>query len=505
MYLANKLLLTTILATLPTAGTMAQEAHDKSFYVLEDIIVTAQKRSENLQETPIAITALTEQGMQKRGMSNISQLSSYTPALVFDTTSAVSGSSSAAAITIRGIGQTDYSMTTEPGVGIYIDGIYMARSIGGVMDTLDLERVEILRGPQGTLFGRNTIGGAISMISKKPSEEFSGNGELTVGNFHRLDLRVSIDMPLSDKVRTRLSFSSKNRDGFVKGLVDGREYGNENSDAVRYMVDMDLADNLTATAVFDYSRTREQNAASTLVGVTCAPPGPNGEAPSLCYLYNAFDAPVTNLPGFGLGVPFDDRWVPDDIDTTYATGPNEGTRLDVWGSSLTLNWDLNDETTLKSITSYRETSGSFSGDFDGSPIAITGATTSLYENQQFSQELQITGLSFDGRLKWVAGAFYLDEKGLDMLDVALVPIFGDVVNHQKISGNSKAAYAQAVYDITEQLSVTGGIRYTKDNKYFDPINSSLVLGAIGYSLFSAHPAYVADGSAFGSVFLALSN
>ncbi|MCG8442765.1 MAG: TonB-dependent receptor plug domain-containing protein, partial [Caulobacterales bacterium] len=166
---------------------------------LERIIVTSQKRAEDVQDVPISILAVSAAQLEERGTQDISEITSFAPNIQFKTTGAVSGSSAAAAITIRGVGQTDWSLSTEPGVGIYVDGVYVARSVGGVIDALDLERIELLRGPQGTLFGRNTIGGAISLITRQPSDEFESFAEVTAGNRERLDVRGAVNVPLGDR------------------------------------------------------------------------------------------------------------------------------------------------------------------------------------------------------------------------------------------------------------------------------------------------------------------
>src|SRR3546814_450804 len=161
--------------------------------MLEEIVVTAQKRSESLQDTPISITAFTAASMDRMNITNIQQIGTITPNLMFDFTAPVSGASNAATVFIRGVGQSDFAMTTEAGVGPYVDGIYMSRSIGGVLDVLDIERVEVLRGPQGTLFGRNTIGGAINITTIAPNDEFGGLVDASVGNYGRLHLRSSVN------------------------------------------------------------------------------------------------------------------------------------------------------------------------------------------------------------------------------------------------------------------------------------------------------------------------
>ncbi len=468
-------MLAACLATAAVAGTaLAQQGPGR----LEEIVVTAQKRSENVQDIPISIVAVSEQQLEARGTQDISEITAIAPNIQFKTTGAVSGSSAAAAVTIRGVGQTDWSLSTEPGVGIYVDGVYMARSVGGVIDVLDLERIELLRGPQGTLFGRNTIGGAISLITKRPGDEVEGKLELIGGDRDRLDFRGALNLPLGDRAAARLSVSSRNQDGFQTSLVDGRTYGNRNRDTARLQLRLDVSDRLQADLAFDGTRIREDSAPSTLVGVTIDPPGGRLINPSISFIYNAFEAPLVDVPGFGVGVPFDSRWVPDDIDTNFATGFDRGTDLDIWGGSLTLSWALGTSTEVKSITAYREVDGGFSSEADASPLTLTEADTEYYQDQ-FTQELQVTGSSFSDRLKWVLGGFYLRETGFENEFVPIAPLtFGTVVSLQDHSTRSIAAYAQASYALTDTVGLTLGGRYTSDEKTNLPRDASLTLGAV---------------------------
>ena len=176
---------------------------------LEEIVVTAQKRSENLQQTPIAITAFTAATIAKTGVSDIAELAERAPNVTFKFTAPISGASNAASVFIRGIGQSDFALTTDPGVGTYVDGIYLSRSVGGVLDVLDLERVEILRGPQGTLFGRNTIGGAINLLTQKPNfAQVDGSVQIVGGSRNQLYLRGDLNIPLADALAVRLDRKS---------------------------------------------------------------------------------------------------------------------------------------------------------------------------------------------------------------------------------------------------------------------------------------------------------
>ncbi len=291
---------------------------------LEEVVVTAQKRAESLQDTPVAVSAFTARNIENRRIEDISQIAEFTPNMTFDATSPISGLSSGAVVFIRGIGQTDFSLTTDPGVGTYIDGVYSSRSVGGVLDVLDVERIEVLRGPQGTLFGRNTIGGAINITSRKPAEHLGGQLSLTAGDQDRLDFRAAVDVPVGDTLRTSAAFSSKQRDGYVDRVLMGDELGDEDKQSLRLAALFQANDNLEFFLSYDYSKTDEQSAASVLAGIT------EGVGTST-HAYNNVFVPANNPPE-GL---FDSRWLGDDNDISYATGPT-GTELDIQGTALTI-------------------------------------------------------------------------------------------------------------------------------------------------------------------------
>jgi len=464
------LLLTTMLA-----GASAPALAGEDAIGIEEIVVTAQKRAQNLQRTPISITAFTAENLAARGLTNIGEIGDFTPNMEFDFTAPISGSSNASSIFIRGIGQTDFLLTTDPGVGLYLDGVYVSRSIGGVLDLLDLERVEVLRGPQGTLFGRNTIGGAISLITKKPADEFSGSGEITMGRYSRLDVRASVNFVIAkDVLFARLSASSKNRDGYGERLITGEGMGNENSDSARAALRWLAGDNFEVNVAADYTRAREQSPPSTLVFI-----GPD-PATSLTGAYNFFVAPTNTVEGFGNGVPYDSRFFTDSDFTNYGTGPT-GSDLDVWGVSVTLDWSPG-ALHIKSITAYRELDSQFGRDPDGSPIEVVH-TSNVINHQQFSQELNVSGIAFDERLNWVVGAYYFDESGDDTVTVPILeglfttpadPVFGvpnplfgvplSIAGPVFVDNTSFALFAQGTFAITDAFSATAGVRYTRDKK-----------------------------------------
>ena len=185
---------------------------------IEEIVVTAQKRVENVQDVPIAISAFTAETLQKKGITDVTRLSALTPNVNLDGGSPFSGDSSVLSASIRGIGQDDFAFNLDPGVGVYLDGVFLARTIGANQNLLDVDRIEILKGPQGTLFGRNTIGGAISIVTHTPGDEFKIAGQATLGDYNRRDLQVMVDMPINDRVLTTLSVSSQTQDGWQETI-----------------------------------------------------------------------------------------------------------------------------------------------------------------------------------------------------------------------------------------------------------------------------------------------
>lgn len=459
---------------------------------LEEVVVTARKVEESLQDVPITVTAFTAADLEAKGVSNISEIGNFTPGLEMDSTAAISGSSAAITTFIRGIGVSDFLLTIDPGVGLYVDDVYVARSVGGLVDLLDIERIEVLKGPQGTLFGRNTIGGAISIISQDPEKELSGYISATVGTDQRRDVRAKINIPLSENWFSSASISSKTKDGygiklpapadyiplsvpqgsapdaFDNGVLygDNKKLGEVNSVSGRLKIHYD-GDDLQARLAFDATRARETAPASTLLGFAST----YGTGAALADAYNALAVPEGRLP-------YDSRWITGDKHTTYGTAPSHSD-YDLFGVALTLNWSLGD-VDVKSITSYRDLDSDFGRDGDSSPIVLDH-TRNQYEHTQKTQEFQFTGLAFDDKLNWLAGIYYFEEEGTDRVqvplglevDLTLAGTPGAVINlwldeKNEVKNTSHAIFAQATYAFSDQLSATLGIRRTEDEKNYRP-------------------------------------
>ncbi|MEM9386461.1 MAG: TonB-dependent receptor [Pseudomonadota bacterium] len=487
---------------------------------IEEVLVTARRTTENQQDVPIAVTAVTGEQMLATGRTNFSEVADVAPNVNIDSVSPINGSSNSPNINIRGIGTTDFLLTIDPSVGVYVDGVYVARSVGGLFDLLDLEQIEVLRGPQGTLFGRNTIGGAVQLVSRKPNDEFRASAQLTTGEADRLDLRASVSGPLAEDLYGGISVSRKRRDGYgifrdffadnpdLVGLADAiagitvfdertgallsgnttglepgaliangdiiafpdadEQPGNENNYSARANLVWEPTDRLSFSFVGDFYSADETAPALVLLDtfaddLSLPTPGVanpvtgNEFAPNLVALHQIF--------GFeALTIPYDDEtFVIDDPYSTYATGPGAN-ESDVWGLSLTMDYALTDVWSFKSITAYRELDALFGQDPDHSPFVLD-AHTNDYTHQQFSQELQLTADA--GRWRAVLGAYLFNEDGEDRVVVPLLHGLAALDQTNIIDNSAWALFAQATYDITEQTSVTGGLRYTDEQKNYD--------------------------------------
>src|SRR5271154_950802 len=265
--------------------------------VLQEIVVTAEKRSENVQNVPIAITAFTAEALQSRNLVDVHSLSNLTSGVNLDAGAPFSGDRSVLSASIRGIGQDDFAFNLNPGVGVYLDGVYLARTIGSNLQLLDVERIEVLKGPQGTLFGANTIGGAISIVTHTPGTESTIDGSMTVGAYNRHDVNLTADMPISSDILTTVSVSSQTRDGYQRtvsyppssgiGLVpyqvdaqsdypkapgnqSSSDGGGQNVQAIRGKVLWHLADTLDLTLSGDYTHEDQPGLANVVQSVTTA-------------------------------------------------------------------------------------------------------------------------------------------------------------------------------------------------------------------------------------------
>ncbi|MEP7243561.1 MAG: TonB-dependent receptor [Gammaproteobacteria bacterium] len=466
------------------AGVHAQDAEpgtarEREPILLEEVVVTAQFREQGLQKTPVAITAISSEQIAQRSLTRITDITSFAPNVI--STVGSTGFGPSAQTFIRGVGQTDNSFALEPGVGVYIDDVYNGIVQGSVFDLLDLDRVEVLRGPQGTLAGKNSLGGAIKLFSKKPDGDGGGYVEATYGDFNRTDVRAGANFTLvPDTLFARVAGVSKHRDGYMKRLdfacanpgssvpstvaagsdcEIGREGGQDLQAmrlAVRWLATDAIEDNLIA----DVTQDRSEVAATKLLQLN------NAQVPNGAQFITGPDQYTTYATYGNLG--YTD---PANLLGRPGTGTHNGFSIpdtnpvDSYGISNNLTWKLTDTLSFTSISGYRRYSGEFSVDYDGSPYTIQLIRTT-FTHRQFTQELRVNGSAFS-LLDYTVGAYYYDAQsntgGIRLLSpgAATENIFR---SNDSIPSDSKSGFAHAVYHVTSQLSLIAGARYTKENK-----------------------------------------
>ncbi len=440
----------------------ATETPDESTQVGE-VIVTAQRRSESVQDVPIAITAFTATQLQSQGVTNTLQLGQYVPNLVAQNNT---GLGSANAYFLRGLGSTETIATFDPPVGTYVDDIYLSRQNANNLSMFDVERVEVLRGPQGTLFGRNTTGGAINVIMRDPGKVVAGFAEAGYGRFDKKLGRVSVDLPLADTFGVKLSGYWQDDDGYAKNVTTGERLNDDDGWGVRVGVRGDLASWARWRASYAHIAANGEY----LLNFDCNPANPTdcdgrfittglSEKPATAATY----APLTVTgakAGYGLG---------------------QKSATDLITSNLAL--DIADDTTLSFITGYVNVRQKYGLDFfDGrggpslaAPIPpvrgyTRGGFTILNDgrHEQFTQEVKLNGKLGDGLIDYVAGFFYIDERNkTDLADVFSTSATTALLLGDRIVRNTTSAYAgyvQADVNLTDQFKVTAGIRYTDETK-----------------------------------------
>uniref|UniRef100_B0SXU3 TonB-dependent receptor n=1 Tax=Caulobacter sp. (strain K31) TaxID=366602 RepID=B0SXU3_CAUSK len=450
------------------AQAQAQTQAQPASVQIEEVVVTARRREERLQDAPVAVTALSGDALQARGVESVDQIARFAPSIRFDGAAALSGGNYNATVFIRGVGQNDFAIFSDPGVGVYVDGVYYARSIGGTMDAFDVSRIEVLRGPQGTLFGKNTIGGAVVISTAQPGDAFGGQIEGTVGSLNRRDLKGHVDIPLSDKAAVRLSAARLTRDGYGKRLLTGEDLGDRNATAARAQLRWEASDAVIVELSADYTRAREHSAPQKLLVIGAVPGFAVGP---FMGNFNTYIA-----PGLGITAPngaktLNTSFLTDDPYTTYGTGPNVND-LDLWGTSATVNWDLGG-VTFKSISAVRGLKATFARDGDNTPFTFR-ETFNHDVQAQYSQEFQFSGQSFDDRLTWVTGAYVFQERGTDSgyakLALGLAPgaspppYSPSAAVYTKVTSTTYALFAQGSYSLTDRLSATVGARVNRDDK-----------------------------------------
>ncbi len=457
-----------------TAAPAGQETAQADAGKTEEIVVTAQFRSQRLQDTPLAITAVSSAMLEARSQVNISQIAGQAPSVTLKPNSASYGPSLAA--NIRGVGQFDFHPALEPGVGIYVDDVYYSTLTGSILDLLDLDRVEVLRGPQGTLAGKNSIGGAVKLYSKKPEGTNTGYLSATGGSRSRYDFRGAFDLGITNGLSARFSGVARHQDGYVDRLDYGcvhpgegipatrdtghcllSKQGEVNYQAVRGQLRWEASSALEVNLIGDATREKHEIAGSVLTyanytGTANINPFPTPQAYNSRFIcgkfcnYSTYDSPAFD--------GYSDSSIPGQVD--YKS----------FGVSGQIDWRLADHLKALSITSWRQYTSIFSNEDDLSPLAHSIGGPNSLKFHAFTQELRLNGDIADKTVEYTVGGYYLHQHSFytsrqDLRYVAggLVFVSGDPV-----PAFTKAVFANATWNILPGLSATGGIRYNNEGK-----------------------------------------
>ena len=416
---------------------------DENTLQLEEIVVTAQKRETNLQTTPIAISSFSSEALSSRDITDTQSLSFAVPGLIHS--EAVTNGQ----ITLRGIGLDIPNLAGEPGVAFHVDGVYIKSLTQITAAFSELERVEVLRGPQGTLYGRNATGGAINLITKEPSEEFEAEASIKYGNYDRIATRVGVSGPLSDAVAGRISYEYETRNGYTKNLATGRDLDDANRHSVRGSLYFTPSEEFSIIVRGDYQ-------IDNFSGIPDQPlsGGPND---ALIGIDNSLGEDVVQTLVTGGRITLNPRTVFHNFDNNF--------RREVYGFSAEANYDAGD-IQLKSITAYRSDSLDVNTDSDGTDV-LGLHITNLAETDQFSQEIQISS-SYEGPFNFILGAYYFKADDFLSIDADFGISFLADSNQDT---ETIAFFGESYYDFSDNLKVTVGARWTQDKKSFDTVNN----------------------------------
>ncbi|MDP3404020.1 MAG: TonB-dependent receptor [Brevundimonas sp.] len=438
---------------------MAQDAVPQGGQTaLDDIVVTARRRDEQLKDVPVAVSALSAERLEQTGGADITALQQQTPNA---TVQIARGSNSTLISFIRGVGQQDPLWGFEPGVGLYIDDVYVARPQGAVLDIFDIERIEVLRGPQGTLYGRNTIGGAIKYVTKRLGAEPSFMARGTYGSYNQMDALVTASVPVTETFALGGAIASYNREGFGTNLFTGEDTYNKEVTAYRASAEWTPTDQLFVR--FAYDRVEDDSAPrhghrevnSTTGGFT---------PPRSVYNTNA-------------GIRGDQEVVTS-------------------GTSLTAEYVVNDMLTLKSISAWRSGDTATVIDFDQTPQPFLDVPA-IYADEQFTQEIQalLQGDNWSG----VAGLFYLDGESSGAFDTIAGNLGLAIAAAGYVNTESFSAFADFSYDFSDRLHASIGGRYTRDDKdaqvqrfFYLGATRSPILGGTARPIFATRTNYMAS-------------
>lgn len=440
------------------ATSFAQPAERKQrSSTIDEIVITAERREESLQDTPISVTAFNAESLEALGVANANDMAAFTPNLM--TNSTPSGFAGVV-LTMRGVQTEDMIVTMEPAVGLYLDGVPVSKGTGSLFEIADLQRMEILRGPQGTLYGRNTIGGAINLITRKPSGEWGARFKGTVGTYETRNAQLTVDVPLVDndavgKLAMKATLATFNREGYETNVLLGEDLDDRDQSAVHLQLLWEPTEQTSLLYSYDTTRIDE-----------------NAEAFS--------PVAVSPLGALFPTVPYVAPYVVGKRPDSYTLNAPHDRYLDADGHSLTITTDVFDGAEFVSITGYREFNQRGGQDIDGSPATLLHSY-GYSDYEQWTQEFRLVGSALTDQLDYVLGFYYQQDEGGVMFDTVLDSGFAFDPSHaingvpftdrfdSDFDNEVWAVFGQADYHLTEQMTATFGLRYTREHRRMSKI------------------------------------
>jgi len=426
----------------------------------DEMIINARRRPEAAQDVPVAVTGIDAQQIERSSWLDLVDVQRRTPGL--QATHAASGSGRGGHFFVRGIGQVDFITTTEPGVGLYLDGVYLGRVSGAALDLTDIDSIEVIRGPQGAIWGKNNIGGAIVVATAPPGPDNERALSLRVGNLNRYEIGGLFNQAvLPDRLAVRGAVKLIRSDGYSTRRVDGVDVGSNEDLVGRFQLRFRASDTLSLTGAVDGLRRNAHVSANSMVGFS---------ATDLSTQYRALAGPI------------DGRYLQLEPGITdSAVRPSD--ELGQWGTALTIDWRPG-AWQVRSVTAYRTMNQDTAGDFDGTPLPFLEQEIAI-DQHQVTEEIQVSWDLLDGRLQLMLGTFLMDEdvQWNQFGDFArgLYPLTGtDLTVNQfwDIDTTTAAAFANLSLDLTDRVAIFGGFRWTEERKDFTTRHRHLESGEV---------------------------
>jgi iron complex outermembrane receptor protein len=485
-----------------TAPSAIAQDSEPQLTALEEVFVTARRREESLQDVPIAVTAMDGDYLREQNITELSDLGIHVPSLRFSEGGA---STNIPLITLRGQRPSEVLLTLDPAVPVYFAEVVLTPSQGTNLGMYDLANVQVLKGPQGTLFGRNSTGGALLLTPQTPGTELGGYGEVKVGDYNLYQFEGAADLPVNDQLQFRVAGRSLDRDGYQTNVADnelrGDEYWDEDSYGYRFTTNYEPTDRLSTLTTVAY----DKNDMNTRVAIPQAF-NSSSRLGTLTNLVHNGGAAVIN-PAAPSTPAVDEalarQRARDWTDVETDVGATE--TVENWIVSNIVEYELADALSVKNILGYRNLDSEQNADVDGTAVPLFGAATSLTESvtpnppqgvttaSQYSEELQLLGNSFDDRLDWIVGVYWMQMQGSESYTSQVqganpdwpaggigVPQIDAIAQngYLQLSPNANtdneawAIYSEGTYTINDQWSVTAGARQTWDERKMEAMNFS---------------------------------